>query len=231
MGARVRLVVQKGHPYPHRAILRERVVIVANMFARGQARRQDSDVAGRAGRRPPVAVALSRWTCCIVGLAVFVAAQRSWAEAVLTDRGAELLVVTRNGWELAPTGQLAVGIGVAVTLLCVATSWWPWTRRLVPLVPVAGLSLAILATSRLGAADPVADKISKLRIGTFQTERPTVVTAVGSGLWWCLAAGCFLVAVGLYWVVLERRVAAGLTDRPESSLTAVVEGPGPGAAS
>jgi hypothetical protein len=175
------------------------------------------------------AVAVSRWTCCIAGLAVIAATRRSWAEAVLADRGAELLRVTRTGWQLAPTGQLVVGIGAAVTVLCVATSWWPRARLLVPLVPLAGLSLAGLAVSRLGAADPVANKISKLRIGTFQTERPVVGTAVGSGLWWCLAAGCFLFVVGLCWVVLERQAPAGRADRRQTSPPAAIGRSQPGA--
>lgn len=216
-------------------ISRSVFVIVANLFARARPRRGGQAAGAADDRQPGGAVVFARWATCVVGLAAYAAAQRSWVEAVLTDRGAELLVVKRTGLDLAPTGQFVVAIGAVVAVLCVATSWWPRARAVVPAVPLAGLALIGLALGRLDAADPLATKISKLRIGTFQYEKPVADTAVGSGLWWCLAAGGFLVVVGLWWVVLERRrassvVASEPASEPASATGGAVAAPGPDAA-
>ncbi|MCK9894559.1 hypothetical protein [Frankia sp. AgB32] len=167
-------------------------------------------LAGRAGARLRAAAPWADRALVLCALAALVAAfavPRTWARATLSDRGAALLVVTRSGWDLRPTGALVVAVVVLAIVGC------GFARRVghpalgVPLV-AAGVAVAALALSRISAADPLEHTIGRLRIGTFQTDEPVTAGAAGEWLWVTVAAGVVMAATALSWLVLARRVAA-----------------------
>jgi hypothetical protein len=144
------------------------------------------------------------WMCVLAAAVAVLGSFRHWSRAALADRGSDLLVVTASGWDLAPSGQLVFVLAVVVILVCLLA---PSTGRLrsawlVP--PVAGVAITVLAASRIGAGEPAARKLTRLRIGTFQTDNPVVVTSTGNGLWLTVAAGVLVAATGTVIAVLQR---------------------------
>ncbi|SNQ48221.1 conserved membrane hypothetical protein [Frankia canadensis] len=146
--------------------------------------------------------------CGLAGLLAALAVPRGWAHATLSDRGADLLVVTRTGWDLRPNGPLVVALGLLAVVLCVLARWSGRTALALPLV-AAGLAVAGLALGELHAADPDVHRIGRLRIGTFQTDEPVAVGTVGAWLWVTVLAGAVMAAAAATWLVLSRRPAAG----------------------
>jgi hypothetical protein len=113
--------------------------------------------------------------------------------------------VNRTGWDLSPSGQTVCVLGLVVALVCVLDNRTGRSRRVRYLPPFAGIVIVLVAVSRLGAGDPVAHKLERLRIGTFQTDHPVAVAMTGSGLWISLAAGVVIVATGVGWLALDRK--------------------------
>jgi hypothetical protein len=147
-------------------------------------------------------------TCAIAGTVAALGSFRPWAEATLADRGAHLLIVSRSGWDLSPSGQIVCALGLVVAVVCVLVprierKRWPWR-----LPPVAGAVIVAVTVSRLDAGEPVARKLERLRIGTFQTDAPAAAAGVGFGLWICLAAGILLLLAG------TARLAADRASQP-----------------
>lgn len=141
--------------------------------------------------------------CSLAGVIAALASFRPWTHATLSDRGADLLVVNQTGWGLAPAGQLVFALGVAVALLLLIPPAEEniWLRRL---IPVAGLVMVIIPLTALQTAEPVARKLERLRIGTFQTVNPTATHGTAFGLWVILTAGVVILAAGGARLVLER---------------------------
>jgi hypothetical protein len=146
--------------------------------------------------------------CGLAGLVAALVVPRTWSRATLSDRGAALLVVTRSGWDLSPTGPLVAVLGLLALVVCVLARWRRRPLLGVPLV-AAGLAVACLALSELHAADPDVHRISRLRIGTFQTDEPVAAGAVGVWLWVAVAAGVVMAAAAASWLVLSRRAGRG----------------------
>ncbi|ABW16513.1 conserved hypothetical protein [Parafrankia sp. EAN1pec] len=146
--------------------------------------------------------------CSLAGVIAALASFRPWTHATLADRGADLLVVNQTGWELAPAGQLVFAVGVVVTLLVLIPPAEEniWLRRL---IPVAGLVMVIIPLTALQTAEPVARKLERLRIGTFQTENPAATHGTAFGLWVILAAGAVILVAGCARLVLERSTRPG----------------------
>jgi hypothetical protein len=153
----------------------------------------------------PPAVTAARWACAAAGVVAAASAFLPWARASLADRGADLLVVSRTGWDDGVAGAVTAFVGVAAVAACLASAWRPGLRVLAAGLPAAGVALCALAVVRLGAGEPLADKLATLRIGTFQTDAPVTDASAGAGLWLCLGAGLVLIAGGLAWVLIDRR--------------------------
>ncbi|WP_232291833.1 hypothetical protein [Frankia sp. QA3] len=159
--------------------------------------------------RPSVGAA--RWSdralalCALAGLIAAAAVTRTWARATLSDRGSALLVVTRSGWELRPTGPLVVAFGLLTGLICLLAHR-SGRAALGVLLAVLGAAVAGLALSRLHAADPLVHKIGRLRIGTFQTDEPVAAGTAGAGLWAAALAGIVVVLAAVSWLLLTRRI-------------------------
>ncbi|MCM3886167.1 hypothetical protein [Frankia sp. R82] len=157
------------------------------------------DTGAGVGRRRGAARTGGGWSdrlltlCVIAGLVALFTVPRTWARATLSDRGAHLLVATRSGWELAPTGALVGTAAVLSIVLCLLVGW-TGRRRLIVGPLACGLAIVALALGRLNAADPLEHTIGRLRIGTFQTDEP--VTASGPALWLWVAVVCGVVMVG-----------------------------------
>ncbi|WP_261574547.1 hypothetical protein [Frankia gtarii] len=155
---------------------------------------------------------VARWSdralalCALAGLIAAVAVTRTWARATLSDRGAALLVVTRSGWQLRPTGPLVVACGLLTALICLLAHRSGRAAFGAPLAAL-GAGVAGLALSRLDAADPLVHKIGRLRIGTFQTDEPVAAGSVGVGLWVATLAGIVVVVAAVSWLLLTRRAA------------------------
>ncbi|MEX5632506.1 hypothetical protein [Parafrankia sp. FMc2] len=87
------------------------------------------------------------------------------------------------------------------------------SRRWVSLAPTAAGAVIIGVTAaRAHAADPIGRTLERLRIGTFQTDSPTVTTGTATGLWICLGAGVLLLVAGIVWLAFDRP-ADGRTGR------------------
>ncbi|WP_261555321.1 hypothetical protein [Frankia tisae] len=155
---------------------------------------------------------VARWSdralalCALAGLTAAVAVPRTWARATLSDRGAALLVVTRSGWQLRPTGPLVVACGLLTALICLLAHR-SGRAELGALLAALGAGVAGLALSRLDAADPLVHKIGRLRIGTFQTDEPVAAGSAGAGLWVAALAGIVVVVAAVGWLLLTRRAA------------------------
>ena len=149
-------------------------------------------------------MSIAAWACGIGGSAAVLGSFGHWVRATLSDRGAQLLVVTRSGWDLPPSGQVVFTLGL-VTLGCVLLSdpgdgrRWP---RIAP--PITGAAVIAVTVDRIGAARPIAHIIGRMRIGTFQTDHPTATTGTGFGLWICLAGGALMLVAGTAWLILDR---------------------------
>ncbi|MCL9760640.1 Trp biosynthesis-associated membrane protein [Frankia sp. AiPa1] len=128
---------------------------------------------------------------------------RTWASATLSDRGAHLLVATRSGWALAPTGALVIVAAVLAIVACLLVRW-TGLRMLAALPLVCGVAIVALALGRRHAADPLRSTIGRLRIGTFQTDEPVTSSGPGVWLWVALACGVVMVGAAVGWLVLER---------------------------
>ncbi len=121
--------------------------------------------------------------------------------------------MTASGWDLAPSGQLVFALALLVMLVCLLAPHtgrlrWAW---LVP--PVAGAAIIVLAATRIGAGEPAAHKLTRLRIGTFQTDHPVVATSTGHGLWLTIAAGLLVAAAGTVVAVLQRSAPPAVTAK------------------
>jgi hypothetical protein len=168
-------------------------------------------------RNTPVPPRLSvavLWVAGLAGVAAALASRRPWVRAALADRGADLLVVTRSGWDLHPAGQVVCALGLLVTLACVLAdtsrpSWWVGC-----ILPVSGVAIAAFAVSRLHAGEPMARKLTRLRIGTFQTDHPVATGGPAAGLWLTLAAGVVIAVAGVGWLALDRKVRRARASTP-----------------
>ncbi|WP_050796095.1 Trp biosynthesis-associated membrane protein [Parafrankia sp. EUN1f] len=157
------------------------------------------------------------WACGIAGVAAVFGSFDHWVQATLSDRGAHLLVVTRSGWDLPPSGQVVFALGL-VALISMLTADPGGNRRWLGLAPAAaGAVIVAVTTMRVHAAEPITRTLARLRIGTFQTEKPTVAAGTATGLWICVAAGVLMMIAGIIWVALDRPARTSVdvpTDAP-----------------
>ncbi|MCK9924835.1 hypothetical protein MXD61_23705 [Frankia sp. AgPm24] len=142
--------------------------------------------------------------CVAAGLVVLFTVPRTWARATLSDRGAHLLVATRSGWDLAPTGAL-VGAAAVLAIVLSLLAGWTGRRGLASAVLACGLAIVALALGRLDAATPLEHTIGRLRIGTFQTDEPVTHSGPAAWLWVAVTCGAVMAGAAASSLALGRR--------------------------
>ncbi|WP_131746131.1 hypothetical protein [Frankia sp. Cppng1_Ct_nod] len=135
--------------------------------------------------------------CGLAGIAAAVGVFMPWAGATLSDRGADLLPVSRTGLELSWNGAAVLGLGILCVVVSVLLREVPRARPLSFALPPAGLAIVVLAAVKINSGDAMAARLLRLRIGTFQTDHPVAGGNVGLGLWLSLVAGVVLVLGGI----------------------------------
>jgi uncharacterized membrane protein len=127
-----------------------------------------------------------------------------WAKATLSDRGAALLHVSKTGVELKPYGYTVVALGAVAVVVALLAARLPAASRLLFGLPLVGIAAVVLAVSKIHAADPLATKILRLRIGTFQTVNPVAHPTVGVGLWLAVAGGVLITLSSVGFLIAQR---------------------------